>query len=133
MAQQSLSRLLRRLLLMYPDGPMSISELSRRIGKPRATIHRHLKDGNINEDTLIEYAKALSPSGREAATLQELRVAAGYPVSLGEKEDEIRAIAAELANLDRAALDAFWQLLTVFGGKRTVSAGNHTDSPHETS
>lgn len=107
---------------MHPDGPMTISEFARRLGRPRATIHRHLKDANISEDMILEYARVLAPRGREQEVILELRVAAGYPISLGDKEDEIRAIAQELARLDRPALDAVWQLLSVLSRRNVLSS-----------
>lgn len=108
-----IGRLLRRLMSEYPEGPLSISDLHLKVGKPRSTIHRHLRGGVATEQTIAEYAQVLgtTPEDRERIEI-ELRRAAGYPtVDQGHRSD-IEALVVELEQLDDNALDTVWQVVS---------------------
>lgn len=108
-----IGRLLRRLMSEYPDGPLSITDLHLKIGKPRSTIHRHLRGGVATEQTIAEYAQALgtTPEDRERIEI-ELRRAAGYPTVGQAHRPEVEAIVVELERLDDHALSAVWQVVS---------------------
>jgi len=112
-AEEGVGRLLRRFMREAPGGPSSVTELARRMGRPRSTVHRHLRGGSISEMSIEAYAEALAegPEERERVSVQ-LRRAAGYPVpSPSGRPAEIEPIVVELGGLDEAALDTIWRVV----------------------
>jgi len=99
-SDQPFARLLWHLMQHAPEGPVTISQLARRTGMPRSTVHRHLKGkGNPSRKTLEAYAKAL------AAPLDELLALAGYRVTQWEGFDpQVTELAVELSLLDPQTL-----------------------------
>jgi transcriptional regulator with XRE-family HTH domain len=102
---ETFARALDRLMASVPGGRMTISELSRRTGLPRSTIHRHLRGGQPQRDTLDVYARALGVPVEELAGLAGFRV---------ESEDpEVIALAEELRRLTAEQRQAIWEVVRV--------------------
>lgn len=82
-----------RLMRTYPEGPMSISELSRRADMPRSTIHRHLAGGMPNRKAVRQYSRILR------ADLDEMLILCGHRTG-SEHDNEVLALATDISKLD---------------------------------
>ncbi len=122
------ARAVRLLLNQAPGGPMSMSELARRAGVPRSTVHRHLKGGQPQRGTLEAYARALD------VPLNHLLALFGYPVPRSEAfEDQVRGLATELADLEPDDLELVREILDAVRRRsqrvRPRDTGQHNDPP----
>ena len=82
-----------KLMRTYPEGPMTISELSRQAGMPRSTIHRHLAGGMPNKKAVRRYSNVLR------ADLDEMLILCGHRTG-SEHDNEVLALATDISKLD---------------------------------
>jgi hypothetical protein len=127
---QNLSRILRRMMSEYPDGPLNVTDLSRLIKKPRATIHRHLLGKAIKEETIEAYARALTRTEADyERAVNELKITAGLPMPhVNEVQSEVAVISYELRKLNKDGLDAVLNLLNILKKTNSMLADNNGDA-----